>query len=582
MRLRGRGIMHIHSWGQTAGVCGTQGVSGTSSTGACVPADASSDCTTQVAFSEQTGLIQKLSALKSSDAAAFKSVAGRVAEHFLQRAAYLQGSDGEELQRLGVAFASAAESGDLSAFQSLANTPAAPPPPPVDALASALSLVDSITGTSSASGAESFATLSALKQSSPTDFKQVMNRVSEGLSQLAHYAQGADKESLSQLAVDFASAAESGDISAFAPPAAPAPSVPPAAPFDALGAAFGLVDSLTGSESASSAESFATLSALKQSSPAEFKQLMNRVSEGLSQLAHYAQGAEKDSLSQLAVDFASAAESGDISAFGAAVVASVPPPAPQPVDALGAAFELIDSISGTSSADRSESFAKLSALKQSSPSEFKELMNRVSAGLSQLAHYAEGSDRDTLSAFAVSIASAAESGDISAFAPASGPVASTPPPAPPPFDALGAAFELVDSVTGSPSASSCESFEKLSDLKQSSPAQFKQVMNRVAEGLAQSAHYAEGADRDALSQMSTRFASAAESGDLSSFAPVSEPAEAEPEPCEEPSAPVCEQWRCGQALSAYRNCASEPVSAVDCTYASALALVNSLTSAQAA
>jgi hypothetical protein len=108
-------------------------------------------------------------------------------------------------------------------------------------------------------------------------------------------------------------------------------------------------------------------------------------------------------------------------------------------------------------------------------------------------------------------------------------------------------------------------------------------MNRVAEGLAQRAHYAEGADRDSLAQMSTRFASAAESGDLSSFAPVSEPtAPSEPSPEPEPTAPACNYWLGAQALTAYSNCASEPVSAVDQTYASALALVHSLTCPPAA
>jgi hypothetical protein len=608
--------MRVHSWGQASGLCGTQALSGSLPEAGGAQAVQSSDCTTQVAFSKQMALIQKLSALQSSDPSSFKQVAGRVAEHFQQRASFAQGADGEALAQLAVSFASAAQTGDMSAFQALNSQPAAPasappppPKPPVDALATALSMVDSITGASSGSASESMQALSELKTSSPAGFKQVMNRVAEGLSQLAHFAEGDDKQALSDMSTRFASAAETGDVSAFAPPSSgsvappPAPPAPPPKPpVDALATAFSMVDSISGTSSASSSESVQQLTALKASSPTGFKQLMNRVAEGLSQLANFAEGDDKELLSQMSTRFASVAESGDIASLAPSDGTSVaPPPAPSapppkpPVDALATAFSLVDSIAGTTSASSSESVQQLTVLKASSPTGFKQLMNRVAEGLSQLAHFAEGDDEQALSEMSTRFASVAESGDVASFAPASEPAAPPAPPpappAPPPVDAVATALSVADELTGTSSASSSESLQKLTDLKASNPAQLKQVMNRVAERLNQLSSFAEGADRDALSQLSYRVASAAESGDLSPFAPAAaapaEPAPPAPDSAPEsgaqaPGAEACQQFRSGYAQAAYRrHCEPAPLNAVDAAYASALSLVNSLTAQNA-
>jgi hypothetical protein len=330
---------------------------------------------------------------------------------------------------------------------------------------------------------------------------------------------------------------------------------------------------------------------------------MNRVAEQLSQLSNFAEGSEKDGLSALAGSFASAAETGDISAFKPATTEPAPvPPAPPPPPAPAApvvapidtAFSIVDSLAPAGSSEGASAFQKLTDLKAASPAGFKQLMNRVAEQLSQLSNFAEGSEKDGLSALAGSFASAAETGDISAFKPASTepavvpPAPPPPPPAAPTVDPRDTAFSIVDSLTPFSAGASSDPLDKLSELKASSPASFKQVMNGVAERLSQLSNFAEGDERDGLSALASKFASAAESGDLSALKPA---AASEPAPVEAPStsneqAPpqgAFERWRCGgHATASYlRQCQPAP-RATDEAYASALTLFDSLTAPAAA
>jgi hypothetical protein len=157
-----------------------------------------------------------------------------VAEQLEQRAAFAEGSERESLQKLAVSFASSADSRDLSALEGLhapvaPAAPGAPPPPPFDAVATARSLVDAFTP-AAVDGASSdpLDRLNALKSSDLPRFKTVMNGVAEQLEQRAAFAEGSDRESLQNLAVSFASSADSRDLSALeglrtaSNPAAPA------------------------------------------------------------------------------------------------------------------------------------------------------------------------------------------------------------------------------------------------------------------------------------------------------------------------------------------------------------------------
>jgi hypothetical protein len=85
--------------------------------------------------------------------------------------------------------------------------------------------------------------------------------------------------------------------------------------------------------------------------------------------------------------------------------------------------------------------------------------------------------------------------------------------------------------TGSTSASSSDvksdvqlskpaaMMKKLESLQQSDPAKFKEVMTNISESLASAAESASGESASRLSEMAQKFASAAETGDLSSLKP---------------------------------------------------------------
>jgi hypothetical protein len=350
------GSMRIHSWGQASGAGCAQAVSASNPQASCnASSAAASDCSEQVDLSKSAELIQKLSALKSSDPAAFKVATNKVAEHFDQLASMAQGPERVGLSQLSKMFASAAQDGDLSALQPKSSAAAedcdesdeadaveAPPAPPTPspaqmALAAATSLVDSLTAspTGETTG-EPMARLAALKSASPASFKQVMNRVAEGLGQLADMAQGADKESLSALAGSFADAAETGDISAFAPASPAAPAAPPSAPppppppaIDPYDTALALVDDLTAPTATGlTSDPLQKLKELKGSDHGSFVKVMNQVAERLDQLTSFAEGDTRDGLAQLAGIFASGSETGDLSALEPAVEqAPAAPPA---------------------------------------------------------------------------------------------------------------------------------------------------------------------------------------------------------------------------------------------------------------
>jgi hypothetical protein len=173
--------------------------------------------------------MQKLSALKTSNPAAFKQVMNRVAEQLSGFANFATGEDASSLSELAGRFASAAETGDISGFKlesaaaapASVPPPAAPPPPPVeDPRTTALDLVDALTAPS-ASGLtqDPLAKLKELKGADPGTFRNVMNQVAERLDQLVNFAEGDTREGLAKLAGVFASGSESGDLSALEPPA---------------------------------------------------------------------------------------------------------------------------------------------------------------------------------------------------------------------------------------------------------------------------------------------------------------------------------------------------------------------------
>jgi hypothetical protein len=189
-------------------------------------------------------------------------------------------TDRAGLQELAVAFASSAESGDLSALQALKppgteptpvpSTPTPPPAPtPVDARATALSLVESATSGRDDLSGDTLQKLNTLKTGDQATFKAVMGRVAEQLEQLGNLSEGDDRSSLLSMAGAFASAAENGDLSALTPTPPPAvempePEAPAASPWlcnqardayarcasprqaldEAFGSALALVDSL--------------------------------------------------------------------------------------------------------------------------------------------------------------------------------------------------------------------------------------------------------------------------------------------------------------------------------------------------
>jgi cytochrome c553 len=199
-----------------------------------------------------------------------------------------------------------------------------------------------------------------------------------------------------------------------------------------------MVDSLTTSPTGeTSGDPMQRLAALKSSAPAAFKQVMNRVAEQLGQLANMAQGADADSLSQLAGSFANAAETGDISAYmpaqpPAAPVTPAPAPAPAappPVNPRDTALALVDAMTApTATGLVSDPLQKLKDLKSADLPSFQKVMNQVAERLDQLSNFAEGEARDGLSKLAGIFASGSETGDLSALEP---PV-TAPPPAPPP------------------------------------------------------------------------------------------------------------------------------------------------------
>ncbi|HEX6243321.1 MAG TPA: hypothetical protein VFZ61_20550 [Polyangiales bacterium] len=596
--------MRIHSWGQATGLAGAQALcgSGIRPTTQCEQ-PAPNDGALQVAVSKPAELIQKLSSLKDSDPTAFKAATEKVAEHFEKLSNLSSGPASRALGRLAQSFASAAESGDLSAFAAFAQpqapAPAAPPPPvvtepaPLDAKATALALVDSMT--SSDGGTDAVQRLHDLKASDQAKFKRVMGNVAEKLEQLGNLTGGDEGQSLVRLAATFASSAENGNLSELEalrppapPPPPPTPVTPPAAPtpLDAGATARGIVDSLTAALAPStSGDALEKLATLKSSDQATFRKVMNGAAEQLEQLANLAEGADRENLQALAVEFASGSESGNLSGLSqlkTPVTEPTPPPpappapsGPTPLDTKAAAVSVLDSL--TSSSDGG-SLDKLIALKTSDINSFKQVMNQAAQQLESMANLAEESDRDGLQQLAVNFASSAESGDLSALqalkppatpepTPAPGP---TPPPAAPPVDARATALSLLESATSGMSHLSGDALQKLNTLKTGDQATFKAVVGRVAEQLEQLGNLSDGDDRSNLLSMAGSLASAAENGDLSALtsttpaapeAPTQEPAGAAP-------------WLCNQAREAYARCAS-PLQTMSEAFGSALAIVDS-------
>jgi hypothetical protein len=404
--------------------------------------------------------------------------------------------------------------------------------------------------------------LEALKESDPAAFKKVANRVAEHFGQLAGLTTGAESEGLSRLASRFASASENGDLSAVMPHrsgqarsardcsgsgnVSVAPPAPPP-PMDAAAMALSFVSSLTSSSStdASSSDPVDQLSALKASSPAKFKNVMDTVANQLEALGNVTGGADGEALSKLAATFANASQNGDMTAINAlkpppppVVVPPAPPPpaAPEPIDARATASALVDSMTASSGAT-GNAYEKLTALKTTDQASFKKVMNGVAEQLEALGNLAEGSDGESLRGLAASFASGSQNGDISMLKPASiAPPAAPPPPPPPaapePVDAMATASTLVDALTGSSASGS--TFDKLTALKASSQPQFKQVMDQVAGQLEALGNLAEGGDREALLGLAASFASSGQSGDLSAL----KPAAAEPEPETAPVPPA--------------------------------------------
>jgi hypothetical protein len=398
--------MRIHSWGQATGAAGAQALSGSSPWRTRrLQTPEASDGALQVAVSKPAELVQKLSSLKDTDPVAFKAVTGKVAEHFEKLSNLSSGPASRALGQLAQRFASAAESGDLSAFAVFnppaAPAPAAPPPPPpaapaaLDAGATALALVDGLTRSDDSSGSDPVQRLMDLKTSDQASFKRVMGKVAEQLEQLGNLAGGSEGNSLQQLAATFASSAENGDLSQIealrppAPPAAPPPPAAPApvpAPFDAAASARGVVDSLTATLAPGvGGDALEKLGTLKTTDQASFRKVMNRAAEQLEQLANLSEGSDRESLQALAVRFASGAENGDLSGLEQLKPQSTeptppappPPPAPSgptPVDAKATALSMLDALTSSSSGGAVE---QLTALKSSDIGSFKRVMNQA-------------------------------------------------------------------------------------------------------------------------------------------------------------------------------------------------------------
>lgn len=66
-----------------------------------------------------------------------------------------------------------------------------------------------------------------------------------------------------------------------------------------------------------------------------------------------------------------------------------------------------------------------------------------------------------------------------------------------------------------------EMLQKLSALQESDPAKFKEVVGQIAEKLQAAADSEEGGGSEMLSDLASRFAEAAETGDLSALQPPS-------------------------------------------------------------
>lgn len=64
-----------------------------------------------------------------------------------------------------------------------------------------------------------------------------------------------------------------------------------------------------------------------------------------------------------------------------------------------------------------------------------------------------------------------------------------------------------------------ELLKKLSDLQQSDPAKFKEVVQQISDAFASAAKDATGDDATALSDLADKFAQAAQSGDMSALRP---------------------------------------------------------------
>jgi hypothetical protein len=480
--------------------------------------------------------------------------------------------------------------------------------------------------------AELFQKLTALQQSDPTAFKRVTNEVAMHFEHLASNASGAEARALVLFARRFASAAQNGDLSALAPatppaapeppaappsPPAPAPVEPPPAPIDAVETAFSLLDALApAAASGASSDPLARLHALKDQSPSAFKKLMNDVAMELEHRAALAQGSDRENLHNLALTFATRAESRDLSAIDALRPAPEPaappppPPAPPPppppepappVDVAAVSRTLVESL--TSGDGSSTPLARLNALKTSDLTAFKRVMNEVAQELEALASFEDGDDRQSLQSLAGTFASAAQSRNLSALeglwpAPAApAPPAPPPPPPPapapepePPVDAVGTAFSLVDGlVPAAAGDSTSTTLSRLAALKTSDAAGFKRVVNDVAQQLEALASFEDGDDRQNLLAVAQTFASSAQRGDLSKLEallpPPSPPAPApEPEPAPPPAAPEPPPpppppgWRYRQAQEAYLQHVLAP-GALDGAFASALALVDTLTGA---